>query len=461
MFKRYLRETSGQFAIMFGIASTALLVGVGVAVDYAGMTRQVAQLQSISDTAALAAAASGEENLSQLRTVANDIAGQNNDRYSDLSLDLGLADNIITVEVSATYKTNLLGILGITEKPLKVISQAPLPRETPYNIALVLDTTGSMSGAKIEALKVAAKGFVDIFDGFGDDTVKVGVVPFAEHVNVGLSRRNKNWIDVPADSIFPLAETCYMKRDKINPDACYYEETTAYNDGVPYTYNKQICPIEAYGPEYEYCYIPMSSQTWHGCVGSRDDGDHMDPDYRGKRIPAVMNEACGAEIMPLTDNMPDVKAHIDSLTAGGATYTPAGLMWGWRMLDKDKPLDDLTNSQTDRKRALVLMSDGENTVKLDAPQHWGFTPDHTNAASMKAETDTDMRNICASIKSEGIELYTVAYAFGTGPEAAAAKSLIRDCASNPSLFFEATDANSLEDAFEDIGNALFTVRLSR
>ena len=50
-----------------------------------------------------------------------------------------------------------------------------------------------------------------------------------------------------------------------------------------------------------------------------------------------MNVSCGSEILDLTTNLTDVEAHIDSLSASGNTYIPAGLIWGWRMLDPDLP----------------------------------------------------------------------------------------------------------------------------
>jgi len=56
MLKKYLLNTSGNFGIMFALFSTVLLLGAGIAVDYAGMINQRTKLQNVIDAAVLAAA---------------------------------------------------------------------------------------------------------------------------------------------------------------------------------------------------------------------------------------------------------------------------------------------------------------------------------------------------------------------------------------------------------------------
>ena len=60
-------------------------------------------------------------------------------------------------------------------------------------VALVLDTTKSMEGARLAELKRAARKFLDTIDASLPDNdanaFKVAIVPFSEYVNVGLGRR--------------------------------------------------------------------------------------------------------------------------------------------------------------------------------------------------------------------------------------------------------------------------------
>jgi len=252
-----------------------------------------------------------------------------------------------------------MSVVGVKEIDIAASSEAPVPKETPVNIALVLDSTGSMSGANMDALRSASKKLLESFDKTDPGTIQAGVVPFATYVNIGMANRNRPWMDVEPDSTTTGAETCYMKKDLLSQDCTSSTYvTTCYNDSGPYSCTQTTwnCTNKVYGPEYEYCYTPTTTKTWYGCVGSRDDPHHITPAYKGKKFPGIMNVNCGSEILDLTDNLDDVEDKIDSLIASGNTYIPAGLAWGWRMLDHNLPLGGLTNSQADRKRALVLMT---------------------------------------------------------------------------------------------------------
>ena len=460
MLKRYLHDTSGQFAIMFSVCVTMLIFGMGAAVDLAAMQKERSQLQSMTDSAVLAAAALKTDKLADLKKASKESIDANNFDGLNITTTTTLDGNdIIEVVAKTTYKTQLMGIVGIKSMPVGARSSAPVPKETPLNIALVLDTTDSMSGANMTALQAASKKLLEVFDSSDPGTIQAGVIPFGEYVNVGLANRNRPWMDVPDDSTTTGAETCYMTKDKINPGLCTTVTTpsTCYNDSGPYdcTSSSTSCPPEAYGPEYETCYTPTSTQTWNGCVGSRDDPDHKDPDYKGKKFPGLMNETCGSEILDLTTNMATVEAHIDNLITDDWTYIPAGLAWGWRMLDPDIPYGGLTNSQSDRKRALILMSDGANSVKLDAPKHRRHYGPMTDSEIVESNQLTS--ELCTGIKNAGIELFSVAYNLPTAE--ASAEQMIENCATSSSHFFSAANQTELEQAFEDIAKSLYEVRI--
>jgi Flp pilus assembly protein TadG len=55
-FEQFLRDTSGQFAIMAAVISVPLLAGVGLAVDYSNVLRLKSDLQTAVDSAVLAVA---------------------------------------------------------------------------------------------------------------------------------------------------------------------------------------------------------------------------------------------------------------------------------------------------------------------------------------------------------------------------------------------------------------------
>ena len=474
MIKRYLGDTSGQFAIMFSVVATLLLMAVGVAIDVGGITKEKQRLQDLTDSAVLAAAGSGSDMVADLKKAAKLSIETNNIYIDPITHQLTLKNEIVRVEAQTTYNAYLMGMLGKKTIDLNAVSEAPLPKEVPVNIALVLDSTKSMDGANMDALKDASKALLAVFDSADPGVIRAGVVPYARYVNVGLSNRARPWMNVPADSSV-TTNVCSTKKDLIS-QTCTTETVTntwgpytTYSDGIPTnhsggsnTYDQTTCTDQVYGPEYQVCNDVTSSDTWHGCVVTREDPDHLDPDYKGKKIPGIMDQTCGSEVLSLTDNLNDVEDHIDALVATGDTFMPAGLIWGWRLLDPDQPFNDLSNSQTDRKRAMVLMTDGFNSVRLnpsDHSKHDTINFAGSSAADQQKETNDLTLQLCQGVKDEGIDVYTVAYNLPTGN--ADAKAMLKECATKDEMFFDATDAASLQKAFEDIGRSLFEIRLSK
>ena len=123
------------------------------------------------------------------------------------------------------------------------------------------------------------------------------------------------------------------------------------------------------------------------------------------------------------------------------------------MLDGDKPWGDLSNKEAKRKRALILMSDGKNTRSIEVPYNGAHTDD------VEADANSLTQTLCDNIKAENIDIYAVAYKFDSGN--AAAKEMVRKCATNSGQFFDAQNPAQLEAAFKEIGRTLFEVRLTR
>ena len=69
MLKKYLLNTSGNFGMMFAVISAMLVIGIGAAIDMSSMTSQKSNLQSMSDSAVLAAVSSGEDDLEALKAI--------------------------------------------------------------------------------------------------------------------------------------------------------------------------------------------------------------------------------------------------------------------------------------------------------------------------------------------------------------------------------------------------------
>ena len=446
--KRYKTDTSGNMAITFAVSLVMVFAVVGAALDFSMAQSSRVKMQDTADSAVLGAAKSGETTQAALQSIARDIVDAHNPTGQPVTTTLSLtADGKVRVLVDSTQNTYLMGMFGKPTINVKALSEAPLGSSEPVNISLVLDTTGSMSGTKLTSLKTAATNLITLLDGYDNDSLKVSVVPFGQYVNVGMSRRNASWIDVPADSSTRGAEVCRMRRDVISRTNCRTETRTGYNDGVPYTYRVRVCD-NTYGPEYRSCYTPTTNVRWHGCVGSRNVPWNERVAYSGRKIPGLMNVRCGTEMRPLTNNMTAVKSTISALSARGNTYLPSGIAWGWRTLDTNEPLTQARGPYAaNTHKVMIIMTDGANTKSKSGNWHGG------NDVNQANRTTADM---CTNVKDSDIEVYTIAYDITDN----ATKNRMRNCATNSGMYFDASNAAELNAAFEEIGRNLIRVRLT-
>ena len=138
-----------------------------------------------------------------------------------------------------------MGAFGKKEIPMNVISEALIPEDVPINVALVLDRTGSMEGENMSALQAASSVLLDQFSNYSAET-QVAVVPFSDYVNVGLSRRNETWIDVPPNqTITTPAGECYMRQFRVCTNRQNVNETRIV-DGVSRTRTLNRCTCLLY-----------------------------------------------------------------------------------------------------------------------------------------------------------------------------------------------------------------------
>ncbi len=90
--------------------------------------------------------------------------------------------------------TGLMRIIG--RNTMDIEATSVIARQSgDMDVALVLDNTGSMRGRKLITLKKAAKDLVEtLYDSKTKDSeIKIGLVPFAQYVNVGMNNRNAWW----------------------------------------------------------------------------------------------------------------------------------------------------------------------------------------------------------------------------------------------------------------------------
>lgn len=180
------------------------------------------------------------------------------------------------------------------------------------------------------------------------------------------------------------------------------------------------------------------------------------------------NINCPVPMLGLSGSRTQVVQTINRMTpVPGGTHADVGLRWGLRALSPREGWASFFGISGNRprpfgdenvKKAMILITDGENTQAEDFPGFWGCSD--TNApgcsgAPDQAELDTRMLNWCREIREDrDVELYTVAVNIGN--PAAVAK--LAQCAGDPSRAFS-VDASQLGDTLADIAKSIFQLRL--
>jgi Flp pilus assembly protein TadG len=441
--------------MMVALALVPMLAVAGAAVDMVQTNRAKSVLQGAADAAVLAGASSKILNDAELTKIVEDYVEANGtsqvlDQVDSIVSNLDKNTRTFSVKITGKRNTSLMYLAGISKVDLTAYAEVSLGGDG-LEVALVLDNTGSMlDSGRLPALKTSAKLLVNdlLATASSGAYVRVGIVPFSDYVNVGLSRRSQPWLDVDNDATV-TAYSCWDTYPDATKSNC--RNLPAYNDGIPTGTTYEQCDWN-YGTAVKVCGNQTSTTTWSGCVGSRAEPLDASIGTPATRYRGLSNLTCTSEIQVLTNDKAKLDAKIDSLVATGETYIPPGLLWGWNMLDSKQPLIEAkTTSAMDAmggSKALVLMTDGANTRSADAPYHWG-------ADAVKANTKT--AELCAGIKADKITVYTVAFMVTD----TTSKDLLANCASDPSKVFTADNAAQLAKAFSEIGNSLTAMRLTK
>ncbi len=405
--RQFLSDTSGNTALFFALGAIPLMAATGAAIDYSRATDAQAALQVATDAAALAAGTNSGLSDDEVTAVVNQYfaanVGESLKSHVTLQATVNRENNSLGLKVVGKVDTTLLKIVGIGSIPISVTTEVNLGSQY-LELALVLDNTGSMDGQKIIDLKVAANEAVQILSETVsmNSKVKIGIVPFASYVNLGpVDNSGKSWIDVPADD---------------------------------------------------------AGNVWKGCVGSRPSPLDAEIEADSDKYAGVMSQNCPEPIIPLTDDFAFLKTTINNMSLHSGTYIPGGLLWGWHILDDKKPFDEALSDSVRKKlggrRAIILMTDGDNTRQSTPASQ----PDHESCNAGECPiADSLVTSVCNNAKADGVLIYTVGFQVPTD----ATKALLRDCASEPAKAYDAQDGAALKAAFSDIVSELGRLRLTQ
>ncbi len=532
------RDTSGNFGLIFGILAVPVLLAGSLAVDYVGLSVERSQLQNAADAAALAVAREGNISKEQALLIAqNTIAG--NYGFSVAQVSVELNDGVASVHASIVKPLVFGRVVGQNSMPVSVDAEATYAF-TKYEIALVLDTTGSMAGGKLISMQNAVIGLVQGMTGLGlqQDQIKFALVPYAGFVNVGpefgpvingagkVQKPAASWLDQDAKAPIPQSDLpsefsrfAMFRHLKVDWPGCV--ETRVANgkvlhdvdDTVPDINDKNslFTPFFAVDePDTPYQYPNSYLADAGKAVGKKnptetDKQDHLirygrvgtyvkpkntddataqvmkwknpktdfSPSsfYSNKSDPKGPGFGCETEPMvPLTSNSADVIKTVKNLKANGSTNMLEGVMWGWRALSSREPFTNGANEgDSSVEKIIIFLTDGQNSFgNLNNDLGSGYTSmgylvdgrldNITAASSGQTNTALDKKTLaaCTNAKDDGIEIYTIRL---EEPNAATG-TLLSDCASTKSHYFDAPSRSQLAPIFDSIKKGVVKLRLT-
>jgi len=422
---RFRRSNQGAVAPLIAIVMLALIGCMGFAIDVGRSVLVRARLVDALDAAGLAVGArlsTTDYSADALKFVsANFKGGYAGATVTKVTATANSTKSVISLSATATVPTIFMKLFG--QKSVTVNAASEVTRSsTGLELVMVLDNTGSMDDShSMPTLRKSANDLVDIL--FGGDAVAtnlyVGLVPFSQTVNIGTSRTSWMTGTKPFGwSGCVLARKAPLDQTDDPPSA------TSYKFGY-------------------YKYDPFSLTYYY-------------------------NRYCPQSVTPLTNVKSTISNAINAMTADGNTHINLGAVWGWRMISPrwrgywgsaTLPLDYGTKNMS---KAMVLMTDGKNTMFDSIYTAYGNLSDNNlgyrlTESQAEAELNKRLTTVCNSVKSSGIIIYTVAFAI-TDPTA---KSLLQNCATNSSYYFDAANQTALNTAFQTIGDSLSNLRVSK
>jgi Flp pilus assembly protein TadG len=189
---RFIRARRGNVAITFAFSLIPMLILVGVAIDYSRANSVKAAMQVALDSTALSLSKRvGMLTTDQVQTSAQDyfkalFTRREADNVKVTASYSNAAGSQVVITSSADMATEFLGMIGYKTFHITASTTAKWGASR-LRVALVLDTTGSMSSnGKIDALKIASKKLLSQLQSAAsiDGDVYVSIIPFAKDVRI-------------------------------------------------------------------------------------------------------------------------------------------------------------------------------------------------------------------------------------------------------------------------------------
>ncbi len=494
----------GALAVHFALIAIPLTVAAGLGIDGSRMLLARYQLQASLDASALAVGASyGDQ--TELQAMLDAFVRKNFQVKNASVTNVTLSGTGADVIVNGTASLDMLFGRALGYNSITVAASTEVKRAGGgLIVSLALDNTGSMWGSNnIASLRKSTTTLLKEL--FGTETapsdLRVAIVPFASTVNVGGEWEKlidtDDLEDLYDDYLDDIPDEDDMRSDTIitNWKGCVIEREdhsisdTPPDEDDPDTLWKPFW----YPPGRDNNYDPKKASTI--IVGGAKDSNQI----------TGPNIGCPTPITALTNNFAVLTAANNAITAWnrGGTLNDIGLAWAYRTLTPGEPFTQSTELDTkDAKtlwasprwrKAIVLMTDGENTifdfdgtgqnkgVDKPLPAQGSKDPnvghisksDYTgygrlgeslmtalfssdNGNTVRDKVNARVASQCATYKAQGVIIYSVVFTSSVNDTT---KNMYKACASDPGKYWYAPNQASLEGAFGAIGADLAKLRI--
>lgn len=444
MFKSFLSNKRASFGVTFACFLLLILGAVGMSIDVSQLVGTKTKAQNALDAAILFAGAHYDQNGTP--PLADDVEDFFTSNYPGpvdaFDFDSSGTDWSATAELTA--ETFFYGQIFPGTFELEVSATIRPAEKQHIEIALVLDNTGSMASdslgnsptgsppslpagvkSKMEELKDVSHDFVGrlIAAASGRSTIKIALVPFDNHVNVGKDSAMKPWQDDP---------------------------------------------------------LVVGHSSWGGCIGARPPGFEVTVSSTTTKFPLINPTTCPPPVTKLGSTETQLTNGINAMTpSGGETYVGEGVMWGWRMVDGSAPFTgakafNSLPATTIHKKFLIVLTDGANSMGPDDDYGDKYHSKANGTAVQNDGTvtwgvgDDTTRRACEGAQGAGITVYTIVFGAGFNdhvlPSGAVVENttiqLMEKCAGDSSRAFLASDGAALDSAFDQILEDIEMLHLS-
>ncbi|WP_425988541.1 pilus assembly protein TadG-related protein [Brevundimonas sp. TWP2-3-2] len=432
--RRFASDTRGNIAMISAFVIPVLLLITFGGIDIHRASTVKANLQDALDAATLAAARSPYTANTDITRVGLASLRANLAPYNDITLltaqttfvldpSTGAVVGDARVDVTALVANIILPMVGRgTGDQIPVGAHSEVLRSNNrVEVALVLDNTGSMSGAKLTNTKAAAIDLIDRLEAADSrsiepDAIKISLVPFSQTVRIATGGSNTvpsymsnatthtgggawNAASNPT-SLFSVARGRFTLFGDVGTTwgGCVEARLAPFDirDTAPLSGTEGRMFVPYFAPDQPDEGDYPKDSTW----GNYDDedNDYLDDARPGNNSTFASTTAResewglrlrdrtryrtsskrsgtfstswgpnrGCDLQPLirlTDNYSALRTAVNNMIASGNTNVPLGTMWGWHTLSPNAPFGDGRAYGTTRlTKIIIIMTDGENVM---------------------------------------------------------------------------------------------------